>query len=139
MVIYTCISEKRIKFWGFYGGYYEICSFSFLNSQYQIHVSIKEKIVTLRMSSSLTIYSFAEVPRRVAEGEQSLPRPREQVPRSPPLQTHHLFSGVGHTNSLQRRNRQTCTHKPKPVAHKICMKVCISLLQAEIRLSDFGP
>lgn len=55
MVIYTCISERRIKFWDFYEVYYEICSFSLLNRQHQVHVSIKEKIMTLRMAFAQTI------------------------------------------------------------------------------------
>lgn len=56
MVIYTCISERRIRIQGFYEGYYEICSFSLLNRQHQIHFSIQETVVTFRMTFTKTIY-----------------------------------------------------------------------------------
>lgn len=81
MVIYTCITERRIKFWGSYEGYYEIYSFSLLNRQYQMHISINKKIVILRMSVFLPDYLLpcAKVVMRVAVWEQPFYKLKGQI------------------------------------------------------------
>lgn len=96
MVIYTCISGRRIKFWGLYEGYYEIYSFSLLNRQYQVHIFINKKIVTLMMSVFLPNYllPYAKVVMRVAAWERPLYRLKRQIQRSPTPQRHSFFSDV---------------------------------------------
>lgn len=133
MVIYTCISGRRIKFWGLYEGYYEIYSFSLLNRQYQVHIFINKKIVTLRMSVFLPNYllPYAKVVMRVGSMRAALIQTQEADSEvSHTTKAQFLFWCLGHC--LHCSNCQTSTHKPKLVAQSLYeSKACTSLLQAK--------